>query len=126
MENVIPIPHLGASTQESEENCAVMIASQIRDFIENGNVKNSVNYPEAKLERTSKFRLIVLNKNIPNMVGQLSTMLAGPNINIAEMLNKSKGGYAYNIIDLSDKPNAAVVMAWYNIKGILMVRIIGT
>ena len=101
MENIIPVPHLGASTQEAEDNCSVMIANQVRDFLEKGNIKNSVNYPDCCFEPNSKFRLVVMNKNIPNMLGQVSTVLAKANINIVEMLNKSKGGYACTIIDLS-------------------------
>ncbi len=124
MENVIAIPHLGASTEEAETNCAVMIAHQIRDFIEKGNIKNSVNYPDCKLEQSSGFRLIVLNKNIPNMVGQISTILANAKSNIVEMLNKSKGDYAYNIIDVSEKPTEDIIKELYNIEGVLKVRAI--
>ncbi len=124
MENVIAIPHLGASTQEAEANCAVMIVKQIRNFIDNGNIKNSVNYPDCKLEQNSNFRLVVMNKNIPNMVGQISTILAQADINIVEMLNKSKGEYAYNIIDVSNQPTEEVVKAIYSIKGIVKVRVL--
>lgn len=124
MDNVISIPHLGASTQESEANCAIMVAGQIRDFIENGNIKNSVNYPKCKLEQNSDFRLTVMNKNIPNMVGQLSTILAEAGINILEMLNKSKGDYAYNIIDISKQPEEKVIKAIYDIEGIVKVRVL--
>ncbi|MCK4830418.1 phosphoglycerate dehydrogenase [bacterium] len=122
MENVIAIPHLGASTQEAESNCAVMVVNQIRDFIENGNIKNSVNYPDCRLEQNSRFRLAVINKNIPNMVGQISTILAEADINIVEMLNKSKGDYAYNIIDLSDQLTAKIIEAIYGIEGVIKVR----
>lgn len=122
MENVIAIPHLGGSTNEAEGNCAVMVARQIRDFIENGNIKNSVNYPKCRLERNSDFRIVVMNKNIPNMVGQISTILAEANINIIEMLNKSKGDYAYNMIDVANKPNSKIIEAICNIKGVIKVR----
>ncbi|MCK5533952.1 phosphoglycerate dehydrogenase [bacterium] len=122
MENVIAIPHLGASTQEAEKNCAVMVAEQIKDFIENGNIRNSVNYPDSKLAINSDFRLMIMNKNIPNMVGQISTILATANINIVEMLNKSKGDYAYNIIDVSTMPDEDTLKAMYSIKGIVKVR----
>ncbi len=122
MENVIAIPHLGASTKEAESNCAVMIARQIKNFIETGDIKNSVNYPDCKLELSSDYRLIVMNKNIPNMVGQVSTILAKANINIAEMLNKSKGDYACTIIDVSDKPDETTINALAAIKGVVKVR----
>ncbi len=122
MEKVINIPHLGASTQEAETNCAVMIAQQIRDFIENGRIKNSVNYPECKLEPSSAFRLVIMNKNIPNMVGQISSILADANINIIEMLNKSKGDYACNLIDVANKPTENTIKSLYGIKGVLKVR----
>lgn len=124
MENVIAIPHLGASTQEAESNCAVMVVKQIRDFIENGNIKNSVNYPDCKLEQTSNCRLIVMNKNIPNMVGQVSTILAEAKINIIEMLNKSKGDYACTIIDVSNKPTENMVKTIDSIEGVVKVRVL--
>lgn len=122
MEKVIAIPHLGASTSEAEINCALMVAKQVRDFIEMGRIKNSVNFPECKLERNSDYRLVVMNKNIPNMVGQISTILADNTINIVEMLNKSKGDYACTIIDVSDKPTEATVKAIEGIDGVVKVR----
>ena len=124
MENVIAIPHLGASTEEAENNCAVMIARQVRDFLEKGNITNSVNYPNCKLEENSDFRLLVMNKNIPNMVGQISTILADAKINIVEMLNKSKGDYACNIIDMSTLPTEPVIEAIYSIEGVVKVRVL--
>jgi len=124
LEGVIAIPHLGASTKEAEDNCAVMVSKQIRNFIENGNIKNSVNFPDCKLEQNSGFRLIVMNKNIPNMVGQVSTILAKAEINIVEMLNKSKGDYACTIIDVSDQPTADMVKELSNIKGVVKVRVL--
>jgi len=124
MENVITIPHLGASTEEAQVNCAVMIAEQIIDFLENGNVKNSVNYPDCRLKRSSDFRLLVMNKNIPNMVGQISTILARADINIDEMLNKSKADYAYNIIDISSPLTDKTIEAINNIDGVVKVRIL--
>ncbi|MFH1772529.1 MAG: phosphoglycerate dehydrogenase [Candidatus Omnitrophota bacterium] len=124
MENVIAIPHLGASTEEAEKNCVVMVVKQIRDFIENGSIKNSVNFPDCKLEHNSGFRLVVMNKNIPNMVGQVSAILAGADINIAEMLNKSKGDYACTIIDISDEPSKDMVAAIGAIKGVVKVRLL--
>ncbi len=124
MENVIAIPHLGASTQEAESNCAVMVARQIRAFLEKGTIKNSVNFPDCKLDNNSNFRLIVMNKNIPNMVGQVSTILAEANINILEMLNKSKGDYACTIIDVSSQPPKDMVKNICQIKGVVKVRLL--
>ncbi|MBU1044968.1 MAG: phosphoglycerate dehydrogenase [Candidatus Omnitrophica bacterium] len=122
MEKVIAIPHLGASTEEAEKNCALMVSNQVRDFIETGRIKNSVNYPDCKLERSSDYRLIIMNENIPNMVGQISTILANSQINIIEMLNKSKGDYACTLIDVSNKPSDATVKDILNIKGVVKVR----
>jgi len=122
MNNVIPIPHLGASTCEAENNCAMMIARQIRSFVEHGKIKNSVNYPNCKLDQNSDYRLIVMNKNIPNMVGQISSILAKSNINIVEMLNKSKGDNACTIIDVSEKPTGEIVQTLSDIEGVVKVR----
>ena len=97
---VVTLPHLGASTGEAEENCAVMVAEQLRDFLENGNIRNSVNFPEAVLSRVpGTTRLAIANSNVPNMVGQISTCLAAARLNIADLLNKSRGEFAYTIID---------------------------
>src|SRR5579863_7001420 len=96
---VVTLPHLGASTGEAEENCAIMVADQVRDFLENGNIRNSVNFPEAVLPRVpGTTRLAIANSNVPNMVGQISTCLADARINIADLLNKSRGEYAYTLI----------------------------
>ena len=124
MEKVIAIPHLGASTSEAETNCATMVAKQVRDFVETGRIKNSVNFPDCKLEEGADYRLVVMNKNIPNMVGQISTILADNKINIIEMLNKSKGDYACTIIDASDKPTDDVVAAITDIDGVIKVRLL--
>ncbi|MCF7908250.1 MAG: phosphoglycerate dehydrogenase [Candidatus Omnitrophica bacterium] len=124
MDKVIAIPHLGASTQEAETNCAVMVVKQLRNFIERGVIKNSVNFPDCKLEQNSSHRLIVMNKDIPNMVGQVSTILAKANINIVEMLNKSKAGYACTIIDASDEPKEETIKALSKIEGVVKVRAI--
>jgi D-3-phosphoglycerate dehydrogenase / 2-oxoglutarate reductase len=98
---VVTFPHLGASTLEAEDNCAMMVVDQVRDFLENGNIRNSVNYPEAVLPRLpNTTRLAIANRNIPNMVGQISTALASEAINIADLLNKSRGDYAYTLIDI--------------------------
>ncbi|MEA2082295.1 MAG: phosphoglycerate dehydrogenase [Elusimicrobiota bacterium] len=124
MENVIAIPHLGASTREAETNCALMAASELRDFIEHGNIKNSVNYPDCELEPNTDFRILVMNKNIPGMVGQISSVLSQNGINIIEMLNKSRGDYACCIIDLDEKPGEKIVENIRNINGIIKTRII--
>jgi len=121
---VIPIPHLGASTAEAEVNCAVIVTSQVKDFLENGNIVNSVNYPNATLPINSKFRLIIMNKNVPNMVGQISAVLAERNVNIIEMLNKSKGEYAYNIIDVENELDEKTIKTLQGIKGVVKVRFI--
>lgn len=123
--NVIAVPHLGASTAESETNCAVMAVRQVRDFIENGNIKNSVNFPNAELEGTDFARILIANKNIPNMVSQITSVLACENLNIAHMLNKNRNDIAYNIIDVDKKKvNASIVDKLKSIEGVLMVRVI--
>jgi len=124
MEKVIPVPHLGASTQEAETKCAVMAVKQLRNFLENGNIKNSVNFPDCFLEENSNARLIVMNKNIPNMVDQVSTILAKASINIVEMLNKSKGDYACTIIDISNEPTTEMIKAISAISGVVKVRLL--
>ena len=96
---VVALPHLGASTGEAEENCAIMVAETLRDFLENGNVRNSVNFPESILPRSGVSRLAIANANVPNMVGQISTCLADERLNIADLLNKSRGELAYTLID---------------------------
>ena len=122
---VITLPHLGASTGEAEENCAVMIAEQVRDFLENGNIKNSVNYPEAVLPRVpNTTRLGVANRNVPNMVGQISTCLAAHGINIADLLNKSRGEYAYTLIDADGELGAELLARIRAIDGVLSARIV--
>ena len=124
MDNVIAIPHLGASTAESECNCAVMIANQMRDFIEKGIIKNSVNYPDCKLEQSTDYRLVIMHENIPNMITQIAAILAAGNININEMLNKSKGNYACSILDASNKPADEMIQSINAIEGISRVRLI--
>jgi D-3-phosphoglycerate dehydrogenase len=125
MENVISIPHLGASTKESETNCAIMAVEQVKDFLENGNIKNSVNFPEAWMERNGGSRILIANKNIPNMVGQISGVLATEGINIDNMLNKKRDDIAYNIIDVARKNiDESVKIKLQNIEGVFMVRII--
>lgn len=120
---VITLPHLGASTEEAEDNCAVMVAEQIKDYLENGNIRNSVNFPDIKLRRNG-FRLTVANDNVPNMVGQVSTLLANAGLNIVDLINKSRANLAYTIIDVETQIPAATVEAIAAIDGVLMVRVI--
>ncbi|HEY0342942.1 MAG TPA: phosphoglycerate dehydrogenase [Steroidobacteraceae bacterium] len=122
---VVTLPHLGASTGEAEENCAVMVADQVRDYLENGNIRNSVNYPEAVLPRApSTTRLAIANSNVPNMVGQISTCLAAARINIAELLNKSRGEYAYTLVDAEGAIGEDLLTKIRSIDGILSARIV--
>jgi len=122
---VVTLPHLGASTGEAEENCAVMAAEQLRDFLENGNVRNSVNYPEAVMPRApGATRLVITNSNVPNMVGQISTCLANARVNIADLLNKSRGEYAYTLIDADGGIDDATFAALRGIEGVLSARLI--
>jgi D-3-phosphoglycerate dehydrogenase len=122
---VVTLPHLGASTGEAEENCAVMVAEQVRDFLENGNIRNSVNYPEAILPRIpNTTRLAIANSNVPNMVGQISTCLAAAQLNIADLLNKSRGEYAYTLIDTDGTVGEEVLTKIRAIAGVLCARIL--
>ncbi|HKZ72460.1 MAG TPA: phosphoglycerate dehydrogenase [Steroidobacteraceae bacterium] len=122
---VVTLPHLGASTGEAEENCAVMVADTVRDFLENGNIRNSVNFPEAVLPRVpNTTRLAVANSNVPNMVGQISTCLAAANLNIADLLNKSRGEYAYTLIDAEGAVAPELVQRIRGIDGVLSARVV--
>ena len=123
---VITLPHLGASTREAEENCAIMVADQVKDYLENGNVLNSVNFPEVKMPRTEGgFRLSVVNSNVPNMLGQISSALADAGLNIIDMLNKSQGDVAYTLVDVDQAIPDDVVAKMHDIEGVLAVRAIG-
>ncbi|MEE4287532.1 MAG: phosphoglycerate dehydrogenase [Mariniphaga sp.] len=125
MKNVIAIPHLGASTNESETNCAIMAVNQLKDFLEDGNIKNSVNFPEAQMERNGGARILIANQNIPNMVSQISSVLASEGLNIDNMLNKKHENIAYNIIDVARASiNPEIKTKLEAIKGVIMVRII--
>jgi len=121
---VICIPHLGASTEEAETNCAVMVARQIKDYLEDGNISNSVNFPNCFLERTGESRLILMNENVPNMVGQIASLLAADGLNIMEMVNKSKGGLAYNIVDFNGAVKSDLLDRLRAITGVRMARIL--
>jgi D-3-phosphoglycerate dehydrogenase len=122
---VIALPHLGASTNEAEENCAIMVADTVRDFLENGNIKNSVNFPETVLPRTpGATRVAIANENVPNMVGQISAALAHANLNIADLLNKSRGELAYTLIDIDGAVPARVCDEIKSVPGVLSVRVV--
>lgn len=122
---VVTLPHLGASTLEAEENCAVMVAETLRDYLENGNVRHSVNFPEARLPRISGTeRIAVANSNVPNMVGQVSTVLAAAGLNIAELLNRSRGEYAYTLIDVEGRVDESVMTRIRQIEGVLSARLL--
>jgi D-3-phosphoglycerate dehydrogenase len=122
---VVALPHLGASTGEAEENCAVIVADTLRDFLENGAIRNSVNFPEAILPRMSgSTRLAIANENVPNMVGQISTALASAKLNIADLLNKSRGELAYTLIDVDGAVPAGVIDVVRGIDGVLGVRVL--
>ena len=123
---VITLPHLGASTREAEENCAIMVADQVKDYLENGNVINSVNFPEVVMPRTEGgFRLAVVNSNVPNMLGQISSDLAKAGLNIIDMLNKSRGDLAYTLVDVDKTIPDSIIGEIAGIEGVLAVRAIG-
>ena len=122
---VIALPHLGASTGEAEENCAAMVVDQLRDFLEHGNVHNSVNFPEIRMARSDNGRLCIANSNRPNMIGQLSQVLGSAGLNIAQMHNASRGELAYTLIDVDSPVPASLLGAIAGIDGILSVRFIG-
>ena len=118
----ITLPHLGASTREAEENCAIMVAEQVKDYLENGNIKNAVNFPEINLPRSEGVRLAVINSNVPNMVGQISTDLAAAGLNIIDMLNKSRDDVAVTLLDVDKEIPETVINELKSIEGVLSVR----
>jgi len=119
---VVALPHLGASTHEAEENCAVMVADQLRDFLENGNIVHAVNFPEVSLLRESRYRVAIANANVPNMLGQISTAMAQAGLNIHTMVNKSRGDMAYTLVDVDSAVPPGVLSALQAIDGVLSVR----
>lgn len=123
-DDVIPMPHIGASTEEAEDNCAIMAAEQLRDFLENGNIKNSVNFPATKMERNGAFRLTICNQNVPKILGSILSILADANLNVKDMINKSRDEVAYNIIDLEGEPSADVLEQIESIEGVIKLRTI--
>ena len=124
VEGVVAIPHLGASTQESEDNCAVMAAREIIDFLENGNICNSVNLPNVQMPRSATTRVCVIHRNIPNMLAQISAAVSAENINIEKMSNQSKGDYAYTLLDVDGSVTGAAIDSIQAIDGIIRVRVI--
>jgi D-3-phosphoglycerate dehydrogenase len=122
---VVALPHLGASTSEAEENCAIMVAENVKDYLENGNIRHSVNFPEARLPRLDAWRITVANANVPNMVGQISTDLAKAGLNIEDLLNKSIGDFAYTIVDVNKEPTAELLTEIRAIDGVLTLRNLG-
>jgi len=119
---VVALPHLGASTREAEENCALMVVDQLRDFLENGNVVNAVNFPTLSMARESPWRVAIANANVPNMLGQISTAMALAGLNIHNMVNKSRGEMAYTLVDVDSALPPAVLQAIAKIDGVLAVR----
>ena len=123
-EDVVPMPHIGASTAEAEENCAVMAADQVMDFLENGNIKNSVNYPQASMPRMGVARITFANQNVPKVLGNVLSVLADANINVADMLNRSRNELAYNIIDVESEIGEDVIAAIGAVEGVGKVRVV--
>jgi D-3-phosphoglycerate dehydrogenase len=119
---VVALPHLGASTREAEENCAVMVVDQIREYLEHGNIRNAVNFADTVMPRESAFRVAIANANVPNMLGQISTAMAKAGLNIHNMLNKSRGDMAYTLVDVDSAVPAALIAELSAIGGVLAVR----
>ncbi len=124
-DDVILMPHIGASTDEAEDNCAIMAADQLRDFLENGNIRNSVNFPPLQLERVTGCRLSVTNENVPKILGSVLSILADEDINVIDMLNKSREQVAYNLIDIGTHPDEQVLDKMRSLEGVINVRLIG-
>ena len=125
MSHVVATPHLDASTEEAEDNCAKMAVEELMDYIENGNIRNSVNFPNCDMGKcTSKARLAVLHQNVPNMIGQITTVLANDHININNMTNASRGSYAYSMFDLESDVKENVINSLKKIQGVMRIRLI--
>lgn len=119
---VVTLPHLGASTKEAEDNCAIMVADEIRDYLEHGNVRNSVNFPKVYMKRYEGYRLAIVNENVPNMLGQISTTLADSGLNIVDMINKSRGDLAYTLVDVDAEVARQCIDRISSTAGVLAVR----
>ncbi|MBE6632623.1 MAG: 3-phosphoglycerate dehydrogenase [Ruminococcaceae bacterium] len=123
IDGVIAIPHLGASTEESEENCAVMAANQIKEYLENGNIINSVNYPNASMPHVGIARICVLHRNIPNVLSSISAVIAGNNINIENLLNRSRGDYAYTMLEIASEIDDSITDSIMKVNGVIRVNV---
>ncbi|MEC8427737.1 MAG: phosphoglycerate dehydrogenase, partial [Pseudomonadota bacterium] len=124
-DDVLAMPHIGASTAEAEENCAVMAADQIKDYLENGNIKNSVNFPPINLPRAEGVRITFCNDNVSGVLGHVLSVFSDNDINVIDMMNKSRGDVAYNIVDVEDVPSDAVVDAIRGVEHVINVRVLG-
>jgi len=122
--HVVALPHLGASTAEAEENCAIMVVDQVREYLENGAIANAVNFPSVEMPRESPYRVAIANANVPNMLGQISTTMAHAGLNIHNMVNKSRGEMAYTLVDVDSPVEDSVIAALAAIEGVLSVRAI--
>ena len=118
------LPHIGASTGEAEENCAMMAADQLMDFIENGNIRNSVNYPDTQMARNGGYRITFCNENVPKVLGHVLTILADNNLNVVDMVNLSRGDFAYSIIDVENGPGLNVMQAINNTEHVIRARLL--
>jgi D-3-phosphoglycerate dehydrogenase len=118
------MPHIGASTAEAEENCAIMAANQLKAFLEHGNIRNSVNFPAIELERTTNCRITIANRNEPGMLSHILTLIGDEGLNVADLLNKSVGDIAYNIIDLDEVPQEGLLNKISTLKGVINLRLI--
>jgi D-3-phosphoglycerate dehydrogenase len=119
---VVALPHLGASTAEAEENCALMVVDQVRDYLEDGTIRNAVNFPSVEMPRESPYRVAIANANVPNMLGQISSTMAKAGLNIHNMVNKSRGEMAYTLVDVDSPVEVPVIEALAAIEGVLSVR----
>lgn len=122
---VISLPHIGASTGEAQENCAIMVAENVRDYLENGNIRHSVNFPDADMPRDDNYRITIANANVPNMVGQITTCLGDARLNIEDLLNKSRGDLAYTVVDLDGEVPEDILASLRAIEGVLTLRYLG-
>lgn len=123
-DDVIPMPHIGASTAEAEDNCAIMVVDQLKDFLANGNIKNSVNFPATQLDRQSDVRLAISNSNVPKTLSGILTLLADADINVVDMINKSRDEVAYNLIDIAEMPSEAVLEQIRSTEGVIKLRVL--
>ena len=122
--HVIAMPHLGASTPESEQNCAAMAVEELKDYLENGNIKNSVNFPNVHMDRSGVMRMCIIHKNVPAMLANITTLLSKDGVNVENLSNKSKGDYAYTLVDLGSKVDEKVIADVKNLANVIRVRVI--